>query len=75
MITSQVIKYIFNIFVLYFHVLYLLLKGIERLIKELKSWAIGITKIIGYNHVDFVSAKNADKLVYTKIIDFLDRYN
>lgn len=55
--------------------IYLFFKDVERLIKEFKPWTIGITKLNGYNHLDFVAAKDIDKLVNTKILDLMDRYN
>lgn len=50
-------------------------KDVERLIEEFKPWTIGITKLNGYNHLDFVAAKDIDTLVNNKILDLMNRYN
>lgn len=50
-------------------------KDVERLIKELRPWTIGTDKIVGYNHFDFVVANDVDKLVNSKILDLIRRYN
>lgn len=64
----RILEYIFDVFVSNF-------KDVERLIKQLRPWTIGVDKIIGYNHVDLIIGKNVDEFVNTKILRLINRYS
>lgn len=50
-------------------------KDVERLINEFKMFTIGISKLNDFNHLDFVAAKDLNRLVNKKILNLMNRYN
>lgn len=50
-------------------------KDTERLIEQFKPWTIGVDKLHNFNHFDFYLSRDAEKLVNSKILKLIRRYN